>query len=270
VTTKVVVSGGPPARVIADHAAELGADLLVIGSVGRTGVEKSDTHLHFELREPPKDGERFGAALDPTAAVHTDDADVIVGTSLLHADPALIEVSEKGRATIEARAAASGATEAPVARKLDGRMDRLQGLEKLLREMPLVPPVDDFRVSSRFGRRLDPINGEWGFHGGLDIPGNEGSPVRATAPGKIVFSGKRGRYGVMVEIDHGNGVTTRYGHLLRSLVREGQHVRYRARIGEMGSSGRTTGTHLHYEVRVGGKSRDPMNFIQAGRYVFKR
>ncbi len=250
----------------------------VLGSVGRTGVEKSDTHLHFELREAPKDGERYGAALDPTAAVHKDDADVIVGTSLLHADPALIEVSDSGLEALAGRAALSGRAaddEAgksgrPVVSQLDGRMDRLQSLEKLLREMPLVPPVDDFRVSSRFGRRLDPINGEWGFHGGLDIPGAEGSPVRATAPGKVVFSGKRGRYGVMVEIDHGNGVTTRYGHLLRSLVREGQTVRYRARIGEMGSSGRTTGTHLHYEVRVDGKSRDPMNFIQAGRYVFKR
>lgn len=243
----------------------------VLGSVGRSGVEQSETHLHFELREPPDDGGRYGAALDPTAAVHRDDADVIVGTSLLHADPALIELPTDARRTLEAaRLDAADAGDEAIIDRLDGRMDRLQSLEKLLREMPLVPPVDDFRVSSLFGRRLDPIEGEWGFHGGIDIPGAEGTAIRATAPGKVVFSGNRGRYGVMVEIDHGNGITTRYGHLLRSLVREGEVVRYRDRIGEMGSSGRSTGTHLHYEVRVDGNARDPMNFIQAGRYVFKR
>ncbi len=252
---------------------EVGARVLkgqVLGSVGRTGVEKSDTHLHFELREPPSDGGRYGAALDPTAAVHKDDVDVIMGSSLLHADPSIIDVSPEAERALKSRQDAAGADEEAIVERLDGRMDRLQSLEKLLREMPLVPPVDDFKVSSRFGRRLDPLNGEWGFHGGLDIPGHEGSPIRATAPGTVVFSGDRGRYGIMVEIDHGNGVTTRYGHLLRSLVRKGQRVRYRARIGEMGSSGRTTGTHLHYEVRVDGNPRDPMNFIQAGRYVFKR
>lgn len=243
----------------------------VLGSVGRTGVEVSETHLHFELREPADDGGRFGAALDPTAAVHADDVDVVVGTSLLHIDPTALdpasldaETRKRLRARVEARAE-DGSTE-----RLDGRMDRLQSLEKLLREMPLVPPVDELRVSSPFGRRLDPIEGEWGFHGGLDIPGAEGTAIRATAPGTVTASGMQGRYGMMVEIDHGNGIVTRYGHLLRSLVRVGDRVRYREKIGEMGSSGRSTGTHLHYEVRVDGKPRDPMNFIQAGRYVFKR
>ncbi len=86
----------------------------------------------------------------------------------------------------------------------------------------------------------------------------------------MVFAGERGRYGRMVELDHGNGITTRYGHLYRAVVRPGQRVAQGERIGEMGSSGRATGVHLHYEVHVGGQPRDPMNFIQAGRFVFKK
>ncbi|MCB9540859.1 MAG: peptidoglycan DD-metalloendopeptidase family protein [Myxococcales bacterium] len=249
----------------------------VLGSVGRTGVEVSETHLHFELREPAADGGRFGQALDPTAAVHADDLDLVVGTSLLHLDPAALDPSTLDPSTLDPEtrkrlAAARQPAEAggDANERLDGRMDRLQSLEKLLREMPLVAPVDDLRVSSPFGRRLDPIEGEWAFHAGIDVPGEEGTTIRATAPGTVSYSGDGGRYGVMVEIDHGNGITTRYGHLLRSLVRKGDRVKYREKIGEMGNSGRSTATHLHYEVRVDDKPRDPMNFIQAGRYVFKR
>ena len=250
----------------------------VLGSVGRTGVEHSETHLHFELREPGGDGGRFGTPLDPTAAVHGDDVDMVVGMSLLHLDPtaldpavldpSVLDAETRKRLAVAQRPAGADGTEG--GERLDGRMDRLQNLEKLLREMPLVPPVDELKVSSPFGRRLDPIEGEWAFHSGVDIPGEEGMAVRATAPGVVLYSGDGGRYGVMIEVDHGNGITTRYGHLLRSLVRKGDRVKYRERIGELGSSGRSTGPHLHYEVRVDDKPRDPMNFIQAGRYVFKR
>lgn len=255
----------------------------VLGSVGRTGVEHSETHLHFELREPGGDGGRFGTPLDPTAAVHGDDVDMVVGMSLLHLDPtaldpavldpSVLDAETRKRLAVAQRPAGADGAEGGVAgggQRLDGRMDRLQNLEKLLREMPLVPPVDELKVSSPFGRRLDPIEGEWAFHSGVDIPGEEGMAVRATAPGVVLYSGDGGRYGVMIEVDHGNGITTRYGHLLRSLVRKGDRVKYRERIGELGSSGRSTGPHLHYEVRVDDKPRDPMNFIQAGRYVFKR
>lgn len=242
----------------------------VIGTVGRTAVEESETHLHFELREPAvAEGGRYGEAIDPTPEV-MNGADELLGGSLLDAsleDLKALDARERvvGGAGFEKEPLAAG-----VATKLDGRMDRLQELEGLLKRLPLVAPVEPYRVSSGFGRRRDPFTSEWGFHSGIDIPGEHQTPIRATAPGRVTMSGEHGRYGWMVEIDHGNGVVTRYGHLYKSLVRPGQVVRMREKVGLMGSSGRSTGTHLHYEVIVDGKPRDPMNFVQAGRYLSKR
>ncbi|MCA9538707.1 MAG: peptidoglycan DD-metalloendopeptidase family protein, partial [Myxococcales bacterium] len=241
----------------------------VLGSVGRTGVEHSETHLHFELRAAPDGDGRYGEALDPQAAVHADDTSLIAGTSLLHADLEAIAEAAPDEKEPE-KAPALPEDEDAAAHHLNVRMDRLQSLEKLLRELPLVAPLDEFTVSSPFGRRRDPMNNEWSMHTGVDMPGEEGTPIRATAPGRVIFAGRKGKYGLLVEIDHGNGITTRYGHLSRAFVREGHTVKYRERIAEMGSSGRSTAPHLHYEVRVDDKPRDPMNFIQAGRYVFKR
>lgn len=250
-----------------------------LGTVGRTGVLHSDTHLHFELRDPPEsEGGRWGNALDPMAKVHASDPDFIPGTSLLHLrfdELERLETEASAQLVAEgggASAAAEGAAPATEAERsaLAARMDHLQALERMLRDLPLVAPVDDYRVSSPFGRRPDPVTGEWAFHEGIDIPGDERTPVRATAPGTVVFAGEDDQYGFLVEVQHGNGVRTRYGHLYKSLVRQGQRVRYRERIALMGSTGRSTGPHLHYEVIVDGKPRDPMNFIQAGKYIFKR
>ncbi|MGH6879330.1 MAG: M23 family metallopeptidase, partial [Hypericibacter sp.] len=96
-----------------------------------------------------------------------------------------------------------------------------------------------------------------------------GAPVMATAPGKVVFAGWKGDYGKMVEIDHGLGIHTRYGHLKSITVKVGDEVTYRQQIGALGNTGRSTGPHVHYEVRVDDKAYDPMNFLEAGRYVFK-
>jgi murein DD-endopeptidase MepM/ murein hydrolase activator NlpD len=93
--------------------------------------------------------------------------------------------------------------------------------------------------------------------------------VLATAPGVVVNVGWNGNYGRLIEVDHGMGIRTRYGHLRRILVQAGQRVELRQKIGEMGSSGRSTGIHLHYEILVNGEPRDPMKFLQAGEYVFK-
>ncbi len=226
----------------------------VIGSVGRTAVEHSDTHLHFELRAAPtREGDRFGRALDPEAPPPSD-AEFLAGTSLLRAAssslPPLPAVGAPGHLT--------------------ARETRLHSLEKLLTKLPLAAPLDKYRVSSHFGKRVDPLNKDVAFHSGVDFPGRDKTPIRATAPGKVVHAGEMGRYGTLVEIDHGNGIRTRYGHLHKALVHVGQKVKYRHRIALMGSTGRSTGTHLHYEVRVDGKPRDPLNFIEAGRFVFKR
>jgi murein DD-endopeptidase MepM/ murein hydrolase activator NlpD len=152
---------------------------------------------------------------------------------------------------------------------LDDEVDRLDRLQFVLRSLPLAAPLDHFTLSSGFGTRRDPLNEKLAIHEGLDLSSGAGSPVMATAPGKVVFAGWKGDYGKMVEIVHGLGIHTRYGHLKSIAVKVGDEVTYRQQIGAVGSTGRSTGPHVHYEVRVDDKAYDPMNFLEAGRYVFK-
>lgn len=118
-------------------------------------------------------------------------------------------------------------------------------------------PVASMRLSSGFGLRTDPFNRGRRRHLGVDIPGPLGTPVRATDAGTVVRAGRAGGYGNLVELDHGGGVRTRYGHLSTMIVVPGIQVAKGAVIGQMGSTGRSTGSHLHYEVRVGGQAVDP-------------
>jgi murein DD-endopeptidase MepM/ murein hydrolase activator NlpD len=152
---------------------------------------------------------------------------------------------------------------------LDGEVGRLETLQLVLRTLPLTAPVDHYFVASNFGIRKDPFNGRLAMHEGLDLANALLSPVLATSPGVVVYAGWNGSYGRMVEIDHGLGVHTRYGHMARIDVKVGDTVDYRQQIGLLGSSGRSSGPHVHYEVRVDGRPLDPMNFLKAGRYVFK-
>ena len=152
---------------------------------------------------------------------------------------------------------------------LDDEVGRWEKLQVILRSLPLSAPVDHYYISSGFGERTDPFNGEGAIHEGLDMVDSIRSEVLATAPGKVVFAGWRGSYGRCVEIDHGLGITTVYAHLDSILVKEGDLVDYRQLFGFLGSSGRCSGPHVHYEVRFDGKALDPMGFLKAGRYVFK-
>ncbi|HXQ41936.1 MAG TPA: peptidoglycan DD-metalloendopeptidase family protein [Candidatus Udaeobacter sp.] len=152
---------------------------------------------------------------------------------------------------------------------LDGEVGRLETLQLVLKTLPLMAPIDHYFIASPFGIRKDPFNGRFSFHPGLDLANALLSPVLSTSPGVVVFAGWRGGYGRMVEIDHGLGVHTRYGHLARIDVAVGDAVDYRQQIGLLGSSGRSTGPHVHYEVLIDGRPMDPMNFLKAGRYVFK-
>lgn len=152
---------------------------------------------------------------------------------------------------------------------LDDEVGRWEKLQVILRSLPLSAPVDHYYISSGFGERTDPFNGEGAIHEGLDMVDAIRSEVLATAPGKVVFAGWRGSYGRCVEIDHGLGITTVYAHLDSILVKEGDLVDYRQQIGKLGTSGRSSGPHVHYEVRFDGKALDPMGFLKAGRYVFK-
>jgi murein DD-endopeptidase MepM/ murein hydrolase activator NlpD len=152
---------------------------------------------------------------------------------------------------------------------LDGEVGRLETLQLVLRTLPLTAPIDHYFVASSFGIRRDPFNSRLAFHSGLDLSNSLLSPILSTSPGVVVYAGWMGGYGRLVEIDHGLGVHTRYGHLARIDVKVGDTVDYRQQIGLLGSSGRSTGPHVHYEVLVNGRPLDPMNFLKAGRYVFK-
>jgi len=136
-------------------------------------------------------------------------------------------------------------------------------LRRVVAGLPLGSPLAVTRVTSGFGRRVDPINHRHAAHEGIDLAAAARTPVHATAAGRVVFAGRRGGYGRMVEVDHGYGVHTRYAHLARILVRPGQRVALRQGIGLVGSSGRTTGPHLHYEIRVDGIARNPARFLAA-------
>jgi murein DD-endopeptidase MepM/ murein hydrolase activator NlpD len=126
------------------------------------------------------------------------------------------------------------------------------------------PVVGEVDMSSPFGMRLDPFLGRPAVHTGIDLRGETGEPVHATAAGRISIAGREGGYGNMVEITHGNGLATRYGHLSHIDVKVGQPVRIGDVIGRIGSTGRSTGPHLHYETRINGEAVDPQKFLRAG------
>jgi murein DD-endopeptidase MepM/ murein hydrolase activator NlpD len=139
-------------------------------------------------------------------------------------------------------------------------------LRELMPHIPLrYPLVGEASVSSPFGYRADPFLGRPALHPGVDLIQPPGSEIKATAIGRVVHAGPMGGYGNCVEIDHGNGVATRYGHMMEVVVTEGQMVKAGDTIGRIGSTGRSTGPHLHYEVRVDGEPVDPERFLTAAR-----
>lgn len=149
-------------------------------------------------------------------------------------------------------------------------VDELAEMERVFIRMPLSSPLTvGRRQTSGFGVRRDPITGRLASHFGLDFAAPWASPVTATAAGVVKTAGVKSGWGRTVEIDHGNGFMTRYAHLHRITVRVGQKVSLHDKVGELGSSGRSTGPHVHYEVLFNGKPRNPRRFIEAGRYVFE-
>ena len=144
-------------------------------------------------------------------------------------------------------------------------------IEKMLTKLPFASPmIGNHRVSSKFGKRRDPINGRWAYHKGIDYVGKTDAYIHATAPGKVVYVGPRGDYGNLVEIQHDMGFSTLYAHLKKMLVKKGQYVNVGAKIGIQGSTGRSTGPHLHYEARYKNKAFDPVKIQQIKTYVYKK
>ena len=139
-------------------------------------------------------------------------------------------------------------------------------LTRTLGAVPVRKPTDgELDLQSGFGVRIDPFLGRPAMHTGLDLHGETGDAVRATADGRVTAAGWSGGYGRVVDVDHGNGLSSRYGHLSSIDVRVGQSVKTGQIIGKVGSTGRSTGPHLHYETRLRGEPIDPQKFLRAGQ-----
>ena len=163
----------------------------------------------------------------------------------------------------------SGSPDETRANAILAGLDNLNLYRMAAFRVPLGLPVKTaFRFTSDFGYRNDPINGSGRMHEGQDLAGDYGSPIYATADGTIIYAGWESGYGRLVKIQHAFGIETRFAHLSQIRVNVGQKVSRGERIGDMGNSGRSTGTHLHYEVRLSGTSVNPMTFIRAATNVF--
>lgn len=154
------------------------------------------------------------------------------------------------------------AADALVARtaQLEAKLKAVEGPLKEKVKIPSVWPLEGL-LNDNFGGRRNPTGGGWEFHAGQDIKVDIGTPVVATAEGKVIKAGYESGYGYLIEIDHGNGLTTRYGHLSKVLVEEGQIVGRSDIVGESGNTGRSTGPHLHYEVRINNEPVDPSLYL---------
>lgn len=167
----------------------------------------------------------------------------------------------------EALAAADGID--PRFERLGLSLARMTVLERALDGIPQVVPASIQSITSGFGYRRDPINGRGAMHAGIDFKGPIGSPIYAAADGRVTFAGQKSGYGNAIEITHANGLLTRYAHLSRIGVRVGQQVAAGTTIGGLGSTGRSTGPHLHFEVRINDRAVNPRPFLEAAPDVLK-
>lgn len=155
---------------------------------------------------------------------------------------------------------------------LSDRSDKLVALETLLMQdklskklLPSIAPINDGWYSSNFGWRIDPFTGDNAMHEGVDYMVPEGTPIHASAGGMVVYADTHPQYGNMIEIDHGNQVITRYAHASKLLVKVGDVVRRGREIAKVGSTGRSTGNHLHFEVRYKGIAQNPVRFLEKAK-----
>lgn len=259
---------------------------LVTAALGRTAAERDAMEhvadsaqaeaedIAFEMRLMEERHDEIFAQIEDAVTLSMDPLDKVFAS--VGIDPAqLLDEVKRGYSgqggplmpmipdTVPGADSAAVKADLDRAARIIAGLDRMNLYRIAVEKTPLAMPLRTaFRFTSGFGRR-------WGrAHEGIDLAGAPGSPIYATADGTVTHAGWESGYGNMVEIRHPYGYTTRYGHLSKVRVEEGQKVSRGERIGDMGSTGRSTGTHLHYEVRVGGKALNPMTFIKAATNVF--
>jgi murein DD-endopeptidase MepM/ murein hydrolase activator NlpD len=196
------------------------------------------------------------------------------------AETAIRKLGLDPRSMIAATRIGQGGPFVSVATERDGSLDprfarlglslaRMDALERGLNGIPQFMPADIHMISSGFGYRADPFHGGAAMHPGLDFRGPLGSPIHAAANGKVSFVGTKSGYGKVVEISHGNGMLTRYAHMSAWRARVGQHVAAGDVIGLIGSTGRSTGPHLHFEVRIYDRAVNPRPFLETAPHVLE-
>ncbi len=274
-------------RAEEERADQLEKDLYVLAA--RLAEETGDPDPYNPARESLS--ERVASLLERLTEIHQarshvietlnaltvgdiEDSERILGMTGLDVDSLLAKVSStqqlgKGGPFVALASGSAKDSLAGAVQGLDTQLSRLEALKVALQAVPLVSPVDTYRVASRFGKRRDPMSKKWAIHSGVDLASRSKTMIYSSAPGIVISAGWKGRYGRMIEVDHGFGIRTRYGHLRKILVKKGQTVRHREKIALLGSSGRSTGPHLHYEILYGNIALDPIRFIQAGKHVFK-
>jgi len=227
--------------------------------------------------------EAFFEHLRDLAGSHAEDLESGLSLTGLDVDAMIEELEAETHAAVRPLAPGRGGPMIPAdalpatfadvseeAADLIALVERLAELQDLAVRLPLSAPIDgDYYITSGYGPRRDPLTGRSASHFGLDFGAGWREAIVAAAQGEVVHAGRRGAYGNMVEIDHGLGVTTRYAHLHSVDVTEGDTVEAGDPIGILGNTGRSTGPHLHYEVRLDGRPIDPMNFVKAGRHVLE-
>lgn len=209
----------------------------------------------------------FVDAVAENVSSRADKAAAILNALGQHAPESHAGSADTGGPLVEISDDADAETFRSTVELVGAEIDRFGMIRRMASQLPLSRPLPQAMVTSGFGARLDPFLGRPAMHPGIDYAALEGSPAYATAAGTVIVAGYNGGYGNMVEIDHGNGITTRYGHLSEIDVHVGQVVGKDTVVGKTGSTGRSTGPHLHYEVRVDGAAIDPATFISAGHRI---
>ncbi|WP_347302491.1 M23 family metallopeptidase [Croceibacterium sp. TMG7-5b_MA50] len=256
------VAGMLPADAVADQEAAAAADLSeASGRAQRIGaaLPQGAALLKLEQRQLA-----LAARLTRYAETRADRAEGAIRA--LGVDPRTVRAGRNDQLAmggpLEAFSSGADGALSPRFERLGASLTRMAELEQSMARVPQVMPVAGARFSSSFGYRRDPFHGTAALHAGLDFAAPMGSPVLAAADGRVTFVGTKGGYGRTVEVTHGNGMMTRYGHLSGWKAKVGDRVKAGDQVAMLGSTGRSTGPHLHFEVRVHGRAVNPLPFLR--------
>lgn len=263
-------------QVVESHIGELPKD-LPRGTVSDSSAEAGKTVKKISMELPEARGlaelEARQLAFIERLTRFADARAIAAETAIRRVglNPAIIRASSReaqGGPLIRLVTGANDEVDPRFAR-LGASFERMSALERGLERIPNTLPASLEYISSGFGYRADPFTGGAAFHAGLDFRGPVGAPIYAAAAGTVSFTGVRQGYGNCLEISHGNGLLTRYAHMSRIVARVGQKVDAGSTIGLIGNTGRSTGPHLHFEVRINDRPVNPRPFLESNRHVFQ-